>query len=147
MKHFGTDFMQDFLTVVNASGISVRPEHIAQHSHGEVLAEIEHLTSKQNFVYLQSPSGIFLKRKDAQIELIRDDVSRQPEHVGWIVETIEDFARLYESFALTRTELGTFTFLEEQEFDNFTLKWAMFQHSNGAVVQIIWRKTPIFPTE
>jgi hypothetical protein len=147
MKYLELSFMQDFLDVVNASGVSVKPEHTAQHSHQGVLDEIKFLKSKQGFVWLggNNAGGAFLKRKDRQIELISQDVVKVPEHVAYAVRHFMDFEILQTAFGCAGKK--KFTLLREHTVNMDALKAEIYQHENGAHIQIVCRKEQIFPID
>jgi len=133
--------MLDFLTVTSASGVSVKPEHIAVHCYNGVQTEVENLVSKKGFVCLSnSGTTAFLKRRGQQIELIAP--SGAPEHVAWLVSNTDDFATLHEAFAMVGCD--SFKLLEEHNINREDLKAMMFRHEDGAVIQIVWRKILIF---
>ena len=129
--------------ILFSSAIAAVPEHFARHSYA-IQIEIEYLVAEQKFdLLLNKGSCAFLKRGNQQIELILPE--GPPEHMGWIVSgPEEDFARLYEILILSPWS-NEFTLLEDYLINEPGLKAMMFRYKNGAVIQFVWRQTPLFP--
>ncbi len=135
-------FILDLIRLFTIAGVRPIHEHQAVHCFGGLQNMVTLLTRDQKFTCLHNPGTCaFLKRDDSQIELILPSI---PEHDGWLLPTEEDLAKLFEIFTL---EGKNFTLLEEHNHNTAILKAFMFKHNTGAVVQILWRATPIFPAD
>jgi len=141
MKYLEQGFATDFFDVLRASGVVATLEHIAIHT-SNIQFEIELLTAHGFACVFKNDICAFLKNGAEQIELIFPE--NAPEHAGWKVESLEDFARLHESFIMFGNK--SFTLLPEHNINRDDLKAMMFQHKNGAVIQIVWRERDLFPT-
>ena len=128
--------------ILFSSAIAAFPEHFARHSYA-IQIEIEYLVAEQKFdLILNKGSCAFLKRGDQQIELILPEGA--PEHMGWVVSSLEDFTKLYEILVVSPWR-NEFTLLKDHRINKPELKAVMFRYKNGAVVQFVWRQTPLFP--
>jgi hypothetical protein len=84
------------------------------------------------------PAFLIHREQDERIELVSESV---PRHEAWAVEHIEAFQGHYRRM-LNEPKLIELTSYRLQRED---LEVCIFQHEGGGFVQLIWRKTPIFP--